>query len=183
MNLKFTDVIKQCDDGKHRTREPLTDIDTIAVHRIGKSLGEDAITICRRFIDDPEVAKYTGGEVPYAFIIGVGPGSTIWQCLPISEIGAHARRWNKQAIGVACIGDFRKHDMPDVQYAQLIKLLACLQFGFPRDLEIKGHDELPGASSDPNKKCPGDKLSMRAVRRSVWTYLEGDHLREMGIVI
>ncbi len=183
MNLNFTNVISQCDDGKHRTRTPLIDIDTIAVHRIGKSIGEDAITICRRFIDDPEVAKYTGGEVPYGWIIGADAGSTIWQCLPISEGGAHARRWNKQAIGVACIGDFRKHEMPDVQYDQLVKLLACLQFGFPRDLEIKGHDELPGASSDPDKKCPGDKLPMNGVRRSVSMYLEGEHLRELGIVL
>ena len=181
MNLNFTDVISQCDDGKHRDRVPFTDIDTIAVHRIGKSLGEDAVTICRRFIDDPEVAKYTGGEVPYGWIIGAG--GTIWQCLAISDVGAHARRWNKQAIGVACIGDFRKHDIPEVQYKRLIHLLACLQFGFPRDLEIKGHDELPGASSDPNKKCPGDKLPMGAVRSSVRVYLEGSHLREMGIVI
>lgn len=181
MNLEFTDVISQCDDGKHRIREPLATIDTIAVHRIGKSLGEDAITICRRFIDDPEVAKYTGGEVPYGFILGAG--GTIWQCLPISEVGAHARRWNKQAIGVACIGDFREHMMPPFQYKRLIHLLACLQFGFPRDLEIKGHDELPGASSDPNKKCPGDKLPMQQVRDAVRTYLDGDHLREIGIVI
>lgn len=181
MKLEFTNVISQCDDGKHRTREPLAVIDTIAVHRIGKSLGEDAITICRRFIDDPEVAKYTGGEVPYGFIIGAG--GTIWQCLPISEVGAHARRWNKQAVGVACIGDFRKHVMPIVQYDKLIKLLAVIQFGFPRDLAIKGHDELPGASSDPNKKCPGDKLSMHGVRGAVWAYLDGEHLREMGLVI
>ena len=181
MNLNFTDVISQCDDGKHRTRTPLLDIDTIAVHRIGKSLGEDAITICRRFTDDPEVAKYTGGEVPYGWIIGAG--GIIWQCLPISEVGAHARRWNKQAVGVACIGDFRKHDMPGVQYDSLIKLLAALQFGFPRDLAIKGHDELPGASADPNKKCPGDKLSMSNVRQSVAAYLEGEHLRELGITL
>ncbi len=181
MNLNFTNVISQCDDGKHHTRTPLLDIDTIAVHRIGKSIGEDAITICRRFIDDPEVAKYTGGEVPYGWIIGVG--GTIWQCLPISEVGAHARRWNKQAIGVACIGDFRKHEMPDVQYGPLIQLLAALQFGFPRDLEIKGHDELPGASADPRKKCPGDKLPMHGVRGAVKAYLDGDHLRELGIVL
>ncbi len=183
MNLNFTNVISQCDDGKHRTRTPLLDIDTIAVHRIGKSIGEDAITICRRFIDDPEVAKYTGGEVPYGWIIGADPTETIWQCLPISEVGAHARRWNKQAIGVACIGDFRKHVMPSHQYAQLIKLLACLQFGFPRDLKIKGHDELPGASADPRKKCPGDLLPMQEVRNSVWDHLDGSHLAEMGIVI
>lgn len=181
MTLEFTDVISQCDDGKPHARELLTDIDTIAVHRIGKSLGEDAITICRRFIDDPEVAKYTGGEVPYGFIIGAN--AHIWQCLPISDVGAHARRWNKQAIGVACIGDFRKHMMPVVQYDKLIKLLAVLQFGFPRDLAIKGHDELPGGSSDPNKKCPGDLLPMGAVRSSVRAYLGGERLREMGLVL
>ena len=181
MNIKFTDVIRQCDDGKPHVREPLTDIDTIAVHRVGKSLGEDAITICRRFIDDPDVARYTGREVPYGFIIGAG--GTIWQCLPISDVGAHARRWNKRAVGVACIGDFRKHEMPTIQRGSLIKLLAVLQFGFPRDLAIKGHDELPGGSSNPNKKCPGDKLSMDAVRNSVWDYLDSEHLREMGLVI
>ena len=178
MTLNFVNVIDQCDDGKPVERD-LEGIDTIAVHRIGKSLGEDAVTICRRFIDDPKVAKYTGGEVPYTFIIS--DEGTIWQCLPVSEIGAHARRWNAQALGVACIGDFRKHEMPPVQHKKLIKLCAALQFGFPNELVVKGHDELPGGSSDPDKRCPGDKLDMNEVRRLITLYPGIERLREMGI--
>lgn len=164
MHLPFIDVIEQCADGKVAVKD-LEGIDTVAIHRIGKSLGEDAITICRRFIDDPEVAKFTGGEVPYTFIIG--ETGTLWQCLPVSEIGAHARRWNAQALGVGCIGDFRRHDMPPAQLQQLVKLCAALQYAFPKGLVIKGHDELPGGSSNPKKRCPGDRLKMDEVRLMV----------------
>ena len=180
MNLSFTNVIKQCDDGKHRELD-LSKISTLAVHRIGKSLGEDAITICRRFIDDPKVAKYTGAEVPYTFIIG--EAGTIWQCLPVSDYGAHARRWNVHALGVACIGDFRVHNMPAVQYSQLLRLCVVLNFGFKKGLDIKGHDELPGGSSDPNKRCPGARLDMQSLRWHVAGYPGEERLKEMGIVI
>lgn len=180
MNLHFIDVISQCADGKVAVRD-LDGIDTIAVHRVGFSLGEDAITICRRFIDDPDVAKYTGGEVPYTFIIG--ENGTLWQCLPVSEIGAHARRWNAQALGVACIGDFRTYDMPDAQLRQLVKLCAALQYAFPKGLAVKGHDELPGGSSNPNKRCPGDRLKMDEVRRLVREYRSVNRLLEMGLTI
>lgn len=178
MTLNLVNVIDQCDDGKPVERDH-KGIDTIAVHRIGKSLGEDAVTICRRFIDDPAVAKYTGAEVPYTFIIGIK--GRLWQCLPVSEIGAHARRWNAQAIGVACIGDFRKHEMPPIQFDKLIRLSAALQYAWPNVLQVKGHDELPGGSSDPNKRCPGDKLDMDHVRRLVASGSFLQRLSEMGI--
>jgi len=178
MTLNFINVIPQCDDLKYRERD-FDGTDTIAVHRIGKELGNDAIEICRRFIHDPAVARYTGGSVAYTFI--VGETGTIWQCLPLGEVGAHARRWNRRAIGIACIGDFRVHVMPNTQRNQLVKLCAVLQFGFPRELQIKGHDELPGGSSNENKKCPGSFAYMNEIRRLVAMYPNIDRLKEMGL--
>ncbi len=181
MILRLTNVVTQCDDGKPRERD-IAAITTIAVHRVGVSLGEDAITICQRFIADPDVARYTGGQVPYTFIIGNDEIGTIWQCLPLSEVGTHARRWSAPAIGVACIGDFRKHRPGDVQMKQLIRLCGYLAYAFP-GIVIKGHDELPGGSSDPNKQCPGKYLDMDELRHNVSLFPCIDRLKEAGIEI
>lgn len=174
MVLQIYDVISECDDGKPRERD-LSAITTLAIHRVGIDklqnlvLGLDAVAICQRFISDPEVAKYTGAEVPYTFIIGGEHGDydgLIWQCLPISDVGAHARRWSTPAVGIACVGDFRVDPPSEAQRDSLVALCSVLEDCFG-DLEIRGHDELKGGSSDPNKKCPGDKLHMGALRRDI----------------
>lgn len=181
--MNLVDVIKQCDDGKPHVRD-LAAIVTLAIHRIG--LGNDPIEVCRRFREDPEVAKYTGAENPYTFY--VGPAGEIWQALPISDIGRHARRWNVQAIGIGVMGDFRKQAAPVAQVAALDRL--CFELITALDIpadQVKGHDELPGGSSDASKQCPGKHLSMTQLRdrlRSMQSVEErAQRLRTAGFIV
>jgi hypothetical protein len=189
--IQIRDVTKDVADGSHRRRDAHA-IKRIAVHRCGVDLvwsnliGYDAITICDAFADrDPHwvdtVAKATRCEIPYTLMLGgnLGPDEydgVIWQTLPMLEIGAHARRWNHVAIGVAVIADPRVRPLSDKQHANLVELLSDLTQAFKIDpLAIDddgspflaGHTELPGASKDPNKQCPGKYLPMANLRQQV----------------
>ena len=188
--IEIRNVAKDVDDGKHRQRDS-TAINRIAVHRCGVDLiwnqliGYDAISICDAFAGrDPKwrdtVAKATGNEIPYSFMIGgnLGPeefDGLIWQTLPVFEVGAHARRWNTTAIGVAVIADPRVRPCSEAQRRALIHLLADLCQAFtisPPFADDDGvwylaaHDELPSAA-DAGKHCPGKYLPMNEIRRSV----------------
>jgi len=188
--IEIRNVTTDVDDGRHRQRDSGA-LNRIAVHRCGVDLvwdnliGYDAISICEAFTGrNPkwaEVAKATGGEIPYSFMIGgnLGPDEfdgVIWQTLPVLEIGAHARRWNTTAIGVAMISDPRVRAVSDAQRQALIDLVSELCQAFKINPEgsdrsgvwyLAGHDELPGSSSDPNKRCPGKHAPMGELRASV----------------
>lgn len=167
--MKILDVIDQVDDGKARDLVPSA-VDTIVIHRVGKDrvtgadLGDDGVTIAKRFVEDPAIARYTGAENPYHFY--VGKDGTIWQTLRVFDMGAHARRWNKQAVGVAAIGDFRSEAPSLRQFVSLQWLVTMLGWGLTLDPArvLKRHDELPGGSSDPNKECPGKFLDVDLLR-------------------
>lgn len=171
--MQLYDVTREVNDGKKR-RINLRGIRMIAVHRIGKSIGTTATEICDRFQNDPEVAKYTGGQNPYTFIIG--ENGAVWQCLPLDDAGSHARRWNSVAVGVALIGDFRKEQPTDAQEKALGGLLVVLCMALALDplTQIKGHSELPGGSSSPSKVCPGHFLDLDRIRVEVWEDLTGE---------
>lgn len=166
--MKIVDIIKQVDDGKHRTRD-FDKIKIFAVHRVGRLLnssgdvvndiGRTAEEICDAFLNDPAVSKYTGAEIAYTFIIE-GDG-VIKQCLPIDDVGQHARRWNTSALGIALVGDFRHEHPNEPQFNALCDLLVDLCSAWaldPRDA-VRGHTELPGATADAAKRCPGDKIA------------------------
>lgn len=181
--MNVIDVIKQCDDGKPAVRD-LANVTMLAIHRIDR--WGTAIDICKRFTTDPEVMKYTGGEVPYTFF--VGEAGEVWQALPLADIGRHARRWNVPAIGIAVIGDFRKDVPPAVQLTKLEAL--CFELikalGITPD-DVKGHDELPDGSADPTKRCPGKNLSMDHLRSKLKTMASvdqrGSRLRAAGFIV
>jgi hypothetical protein len=192
--VRLVDITRECDDGKPTPRV-VADIEGFAVHRIWFDdwpADRDAspIEIARRFIDDPGVAKYTGGEVAYTFL--VDHEGLWWQCLRLSDVGKHARRWSVPHIGVGVIGDFRKHPPPPAQRMSLMDGLAelCPALGInplamalignvsvPR---IAGHDELPGGSADAAKRCPGQYLSMRDLRRDVAMAVERQALGRLA---
>lgn len=166
--MKIVDITDLVDDGKQRTRS-FSKIKFLVVHRVGRilnraghvvsSLGRTAEEICDAFLHDPAVSKYTGGEIAYTFIIE--EDGTIKQCLPIDEVGAHAKRWNVPGIGIACVGDFRYEHPNEPQYNALIDLLAELSRAWafdPRDV-IRGHTELPNSTSSAGKDCPGDMIA------------------------
>jgi hypothetical protein len=175
-------IIEDCDDGK-RSERSLDAVEALAVHRIGFDDWTQAqleaaspIEIARRFIDDPEVAKYTGGELAYTLLLD--HKGVWWQCLRLGDTGKHARRWSVPAIGVGVIGDFRVRPPTPVQRAALVDGLARLahafgidplgRFGaYPTVPRLAGHDELPGGSADPKKRCPGKFLPMADLRRDV----------------
>jgi hypothetical protein len=174
--------ITECDDGKPRMRE-ISKIEKVVVHKVGDSLGETGPEIARSFKDTSKYAagSYTGGEMPYTFIIR--KDGTIDQCLPMTDTGPHARKWNSSSVSVACIGDFTKHAPTNEQECALIDLLTALA-GY--GLTIHGHTELPGSSSDPKKQCPGPHLDLNAMRNEVKYKLETKRLEallDVGIKI
>jgi hypothetical protein len=161
-------------DSRHRTHEERL-ISRGALHRCSfqdrdAPLGIvnemlDAVQMAARFAVTDQYAPgyYTKGMLPYTFICR--PSGIIEQLLPVTAIEAHAMRWNVQAVSLCCIGDFRKHKPTTAQWAAATEFCAVW-----RDYGIVfwGHDELPGASVDPNKECPGAKWNMRKFRSGVY---------------
>lgn len=187
--MEIIDIIEQSRKSGAPTRA-VHQLSTIAIHRVGVDLetGVDLGSppdICRRFIDDPEIAKYTGGQVPYTFM--VDRDGTIWQPLSLSDIAPHARRWNHTAVGIACVGDFRHEPPTKAQRFSLEEFCAELvQMLGLNTSAVKGHDELPGGSADPSKRCPGKYLNMDALGLSVAEMIKttaGLRLMSAGVVL
>lgn len=163
--------IAECDDGKLRPRD-ISKLQKIIVHRIEEELGHDAPSLAKAFKDTTKFAagSYTGGEMPYTFVLCT---NGVWeQALALGDIGPHAMRYNAEGVGLAIIGDFR-HQIPTaVQWVALVEFCVMLVGwrGQPVERCLFGHDELPGASSDPNKECPGKHIDMNELRNEVrWT--------------
>lgn len=118
--------------------------------------------------DRPGVA--TGGENPYTFL-GRYPGS-VDQMLRVTDYGPHARRWSWTGVSYAVSGDFRVRpgNTPHAgQWQDLVEMAALFRSwlgGSVRDV-IHGHDELPHASHDASKECPGLFLDMHRLRWEV----------------
>jgi N-acetyl-anhydromuramyl-L-alanine amidase AmpD len=103
----------------------------------------------------------------YTFVIN--KMGHIQQACPLTAITPHAKKWNKITLAVALIGDFRKSQVPQVQYDAAVELVTELCRGLLiNDIEnVRGHDELPGGSTDDAKRCPGKHLDMRVFRAAV----------------
>ncbi len=162
-------IISAVKDRRQRERDPES-TKGIAIHRCGVNrqtgvvLGYDAKSICDAFLgrvpEWTEVAKATGGENAYTFFVGgnLGPNEldgVVWQALPLSEVGYHARRFSKSHIGVALIFDGR-YDQPSLkQYSMAVRLVAelCEMLGLDPYRDVKGHGEIKGAHS--GSKAPG----------------------------
>lgn len=172
LNWSVIDCTKELDDGKDRVRSE-EEIDTLIIHRVGKdsrtkaNLGDTGPEIARKFLFDPAIAKYTGGQNPYTFYIG--SDGTIWQALPVDEVGNHARRWNKRGIGIACIGDFRDVSPSKAQFEACVDLCAYLLkcLGLRHDA-VGGHSEFGAtATNSPNKECPGSRFDLPYLRHQL----------------
>ncbi len=169
--LPILDIIGDLGSGEYPARK-LNEIDTIAVHRVGldlklgKNLGNTAPEIAKHFAPGGAAAPWTGGKFPYHFVIS--KFGQLWQCIPLSRIGPHAKSWNRRAIGVAFIGDFRVEILTpqasDAGRLLLHRLLGTIGLGSHR---VFGHDELPDSSSDPNKECPGLHFGIDRLRQDL----------------
>lgn len=152
---------------------PLRDcpVAQIIVHRIkvsqeDASFRDTAQDIARFFREHPVGRKATGGAMPYPLLVDAS-GQVI-QTVTLNRVTPHARSYNASTIGVACIGDFRQHPMPETQWDSLVATLAelCRQYQL-ETRSICGHDELDAASHDPNKECPGSYLDMNVLRQAI----------------
>jgi len=118
-----------------------------------------------------DLRDVTGGQNPYHFVIESG-GACV-QVMALNEEGAHARMWNPCSLGVAIMRDMRKTPPDPRQYQTLLSLLQylCLWIGGVTGV-VFGHDELRGASKDPDKECPGRHLDMMRLRSQLIAEVE-----------
>jgi len=182
----FVNIIDEVSDG-HKIDRVFDDHEGITIHRVGYNhkygidLGETAAEICGHFTGRnaqyPEVAKATGGELAYTIMIG--KAGVPWQCLPLSDIGHHARRWSYKTVGVAVIGDPRYVPLTNEQYWSLVDVCSIISRVLgTSSVHVKGHDELPGGMRDKTKECPGKLLSMSQLRHDVWRVMRASAEQE-----
>ncbi len=183
-------IIAEVYDGRQLKRD-VAGVIGLMIHRCGVDgqtgvvLGYDAVSICDHFTGAdktyPEVARATGSQNAYTFFIGgdFGPENLdgqIWQALPLTEIGHHARRFSRPYIGIGCIGDFRVgHGQPPSsrQWGSCLELcsLLCLYFRL-QPTQVKGHGEVRGAhggNKAPGRSaaCPGDQFDVEQLRDEI----------------
>ena len=129
--------------------------------------GLDAVGLCRTFRDNPSpppVGLGTAGWIPYGALITAR--GVVEQCAPLAVETYHARRWNPSSFAIALVGDFDAATPSPAMWRAAVNALASLAI-LNGGLDIHGHTELPAASGDPNKQCPGRHLSMRALEIEV----------------
>ena len=79
-------------------------------------------------------------------------------------VGAHAKNYNKNSIGIRIVGNFDNTIPNDKQMNSLIDLV--IYFMKKYDIEasrVIGHRELP----DVQKSCPGEKFDMNEFRKLI----------------
>lgn len=174
--FRIDNVIRQCVAGAHFARRPLNIIDTIMIHRIGPVLGEvelpvtaPAAVIARAFSIHPE---WIGVPLmPYHFIVPPRPRvlhpddfpNIIEQAAPLEYRTPHAKAWNRRAVGIALVGDFR--DTAPEQWQRDAVAWICMRIMdvLRRRVQVVGHTATPDATSDPTKDCPGKCFPVAAV--------------------
>lgn len=126
--------------------------------------GADVIEAFR----DPRMG--TGGNTPYHSLVLLDKEGTLEQLLRLGVRGSHAgdtrppgerKGYNWRSLSVAVIGNADERPITEPQYRRLVQVAYDL---LPLCGELVGHTELPYASRDPNKRCPGRFLDLHPVR-------------------
>jgi hypothetical protein len=170
---------------QEQTREPLqrSVIEGVVVHRIGKELGLTGHEVARSFADTStkfSAGSYTGGRVPYTFL--VRPDGQVDQMLALYDVGPHALRWSTRSIGLACSGDFRKHKPTAEQWLAASQMATAIRMWIGPTCWVEGHTDLPDATKDKTKECPGRLWDMRAFRGEVHQAAEQDSEALMSVM-
>ena len=176
------EVVNVIEEGKDSRYKKLIKPELVVIHRIGPKLhcrvddcaycdSADAITnsqhnfglhVNKWFQYHPRLGL-TGGDNPYHFVVG---HCKTFQCLPLKECGAHARRWNIKSLAVAVQGNFEyEHPTPYQKYAS--DLLCASLCRFQGKVDVRGHTELKNGSKDRSKRCPGTYMYMHNRRESI----------------
>jgi len=146
-------------------RDPRT-ANIIVLHRI-KGCGNNAEEIARWFYDNPLEGK-TGKRMPYHFVV-LSDG-VVEQAVKLKFEAPGALKLNKNGIQLAVLGDFRR-ETPTPEQLKAVQEL-CLFLVAWNKCSITGHTDSPGASSNPNKICPGKHLSASWITLRVKEALE-----------
>jgi hypothetical protein len=178
--VKPINIIEEVRDHKDQERG-LWQIKGLMLHRCGVDLrtgtvlGYDGLSVARAFTGKmphlQEVAKATGFQNAYTFMVnaGVGPhyfNGSVWQALPLDEVGWHGRRFSRGWVGCAWIGDPRVQPISRHGWDAMVKLCAglCQLQGLDPMTQIKGHGEVKdahGGEKAPGRRasCPGLSIS------------------------
>lgn len=177
-------------------------IDTCMFHRIhvGDPETDDGIAIASFF--EREGKKWIGAaQMPYSFIVPrkQPPGSLVivQQCVPLNRKTPHAKAWNRRAVGVGVVGDFRQQTPTKKQKMGCLWIASRLRDicenhlrpasyprASPRDFLVTVHSAITTATSDPKKltggseECPGPRFN--ATYRMIKQALRGDAVRLWG---
>lgn len=165
----------------------LHDRAVIWIHRLGPSVGADAIEMARFFQHGPG-AQYTGGRIPYHYL---NTEDQMQQALPLDQRGAHARSFgNAAGLGLANLGDFRRRPPHPRQWNRAVqlccdllpsllplplRLVTTVPPHLRNSLPVWGHGEVPAAFARTSQKdqpdgryaCPGRHWPMREFRQDV----------------
>lgn len=171
-------TIKQHILSQYRRKRHIMDIPYLVIHRFGWTELDEwdrhGVTPCpagvKKFYEtNPEARRATDGQQPYTFQIGQF-GAT-YQTALLDDVTPHAARFNAEAVGVACYGDFGMLPMPQEQRQALVELcvLVLPLLGWPL---IRSHDELRAGEDLKAKGCPGRQLNMDALRHDVAAMLD-----------
>lgn len=172
--MVITDRTAECYDGEGRILKPWH-LKYIIVHRISLSQRTEANPkpIPDKELNAVEIADRfkhplmpTRGRPPYHAVVLQDRDATVEQMLPLSIKGAHALRHNWCSLAVAIVGNTDERPASKQQYEALrdiCRVWAPINGG----LLVVGHTELPGASGDPNKRCPGRYISLAPIAAEV----------------
>lgn len=155
--LLIINAILACVGDTKYYRRHLSDIKGVVIHRI--DVGSTAEEVADFFRGYPAI-----GKMAYTFFIR--KDGTVEQALPLSYRAPGGKVLNRNFIQIGVDGDFTKHPMTPAQSLSLKRLVTGLCAGLDI-LDVRGHMETQGASSDPHKKCPGDHINLRALREMV----------------
>lgn len=125
----------------------MRDVDLLVVHCSATEEGKDYS------VDDIREWHTAKGwsDVGYHFVIRLD--GTVEKGRPVDTVGAHARGYNTNSIGICLVGGLRDGQPEDTytnsQLDALRQLLQSLQLVFP-DAQVLGHKDLPNVA----KACP-----------------------------
>jgi N-acetyl-anhydromuramyl-L-alanine amidase AmpD len=111
--------------------------------------------------------------IPYHYVIGNGNGlkmgeiASDWrQNFDVwgAHVSARNHDWNLRGIGICLIGNFENHQVPEKQYAALVKLTNTLMQRYAIKKEhVNGHGLIEGEQT----KCPGKHFPFDRFRKDI----------------
>jgi len=86
----------------------------------------------------------------------------IYEGRPVNTVGAHARGFNAESIGIGFEGDYNKETLGERPLNAAAMLIALLKFYyFWENIEVKTWNDLNKETDDPGKNFPFERLKRK----------------------